>query len=177
MEENGGEWPQDIRDDRGRPILSWRVRILRELGYADLYSRFDPKEPWNSSKNPLAGIPMPDVFVCPTTALNSPGERTTTNYFLVKDKSGAVFVKELGDIFVYWTQPTQLDSTDVETIERIVAPTHPGYFNNCVQVTSESTGALNQQDTTTKEADKTAPQTNSPSPARVSPPSPASPSK
>ena len=35
----------------GELLLSWRVVILPELGYPDLYKRFKPNEPWDSPHN------------------------------------------------------------------------------------------------------------------------------
>lgn len=53
-----------VKDRRGLPGLSWRVKILPLLGYESLYNRFNLKEPWDSPTNkPLLEL-IPDEFVC-----------------------------------------------------------------------------------------------------------------
>ncbi len=54
-----------FRSDGGIPTLSWRVAILPELGYEDLYRRFDPNEPWDGPNNSKLLDLIPDEFVSP----------------------------------------------------------------------------------------------------------------
>ncbi len=55
-----------ITDASGRPLLSWRVAILPQLGLASLYEQFHRGEPWDSAHN-LALLPrIPDVYRCPS---------------------------------------------------------------------------------------------------------------
>lgn len=44
-------WPQDISSADGRPLLSWRVRLLPLLDEEELYRKFKLDEPWNSPHN------------------------------------------------------------------------------------------------------------------------------
>jgi hypothetical protein len=59
-----GHFPESIKDERGTPLLSWRVRILPLLGNdgAQLYSRFRLDEPWDSIHNLKLIGQMPDIF-------------------------------------------------------------------------------------------------------------------
>jgi hypothetical protein len=40
-----------VYDDKGRPLLSWRVLLLPYLGQKELYDEFHLNEPWDSSHN------------------------------------------------------------------------------------------------------------------------------
>jgi hypothetical protein len=40
-----------ITDKDGKPLLSWRVALLPDLGFEDLYKRFKLDEPWDSAHN------------------------------------------------------------------------------------------------------------------------------
>lgn len=44
-------FPKDITDEDGKPLLSWRVKILPFMDYSDLYSKFKLDEPWDSLHN------------------------------------------------------------------------------------------------------------------------------
>ena len=57
--EDHGTWPTDICDPQGKPLLSWRVRILPYLEGRYLFEQFKLDEPWDSPHNMklLKGIP------------------------------------------------------------------------------------------------------------------------
>lgn len=67
-----------ITDDKGNPLLSWRVELLPYLDEQDLYDQFHLDEPWDSEHNRKLIPLMPDVFKNP----NSSGEEFKTNYLL-----------------------------------------------------------------------------------------------
>jgi hypothetical protein len=46
-----GALPAVVRDDQGGPLLSWRVVLLPDLGYGELYRQFRLGEPWDSPHN------------------------------------------------------------------------------------------------------------------------------
>lgn len=51
-----------ILDQQGKPLLSWRVLLLPQLGYQKLFQSFRMNEPWNSEHN-IALIPqIPEVY-------------------------------------------------------------------------------------------------------------------
>jgi prepilin-type processing-associated H-X9-DG protein len=52
-------------DDRGRPLLSWRVTILPFMAEDALYREFHLNEPWYSPHNRALLGKMPAAFACP----------------------------------------------------------------------------------------------------------------
>ena len=44
-------FPADVRSNDGKPLLSWRVRLLPYLGHQALYNEFHRDEPWDSPHN------------------------------------------------------------------------------------------------------------------------------
>ncbi len=62
---NGGKLEPTIRDEQGRPLLSWRVAILPYLDQATLYRQIHLNEPWNSPHNSQFHNQMPKVFQLP----------------------------------------------------------------------------------------------------------------
>ena len=60
-----GEFPRDITDKNGKPLLSWRVAILPYIEQAALYKQFKLDEPWDSANNkPLSEIVI-KVYTAP----------------------------------------------------------------------------------------------------------------
>src|SRR5690606_26090491 len=60
-----GKIPQDIRDEEGNLLLSWRVQILPFIEQQALYQQFKLDEPWDSEHNlPLSKV-MPRPYVSP----------------------------------------------------------------------------------------------------------------
>ncbi len=112
----------------GKPLLSWRVRLLPFLGQKALYDEFHKDEPWDSEHNQTLISRMPAVYTCPsgsrtlakegkTTYLTPRGPATgfpgahatefrdfedgTSNTLLVVDASDAAAVT--------WTRPDDWD--------------------------------------------------------------------
>ncbi len=54
-----------IRDDEGKPLLSWRVKVLPFVEQQALYEQFRLDEPWDSDHNRKLLGQMPDVFRSP----------------------------------------------------------------------------------------------------------------
>ena len=58
-----GHLPAPALADRdGKPLLSWRVAILPQLGYPSLHARFHLDEPWDSPHNCALLREMPKEF-------------------------------------------------------------------------------------------------------------------
>jgi hypothetical protein len=55
-----------ITDGTGKPLLSWRVAILPQLGYESLYAQFHLNEPWDSPHNLAFAARMPSIYACPS---------------------------------------------------------------------------------------------------------------
>ena len=53
------------RNANWRPLLSWRVAILPDLGERELYEQFHLDEPWNSPHNLVLVGRMPKVYAHP----------------------------------------------------------------------------------------------------------------
>lgn len=53
------------RENGGRPLLSWRVHILRQFGQDALYRQFKLDEPWDSPNNIRLLSQMPAVYGSP----------------------------------------------------------------------------------------------------------------
>jgi hypothetical protein len=49
----------------GKPLLSWRVLILPDLGYEDLFKQFHLDEPWDSEHNLPLAQKMPQQYAGP----------------------------------------------------------------------------------------------------------------
>src|SRR4051794_35047430 len=61
-----GQFPAiAVFDDRGRPLLSWRVTVLPFMGQGPLYQKFRLNEPWDSPHNKALLGEMPMEFACP----------------------------------------------------------------------------------------------------------------
>lgn len=73
-------------DNQGKPLLSWRVRLLPYLGHAELHKQFRLNEPWNSKHNLPLVAKMPSEFEAPGG--NAPAGRT--NYVSVWSVKGFI---------------------------------------------------------------------------------------
>jgi hypothetical protein len=66
-------FPDSIRDAAGKPLLSWRVAILLQIGENALYEQFKLDEPWDSEHNKKLIAQMPAIYACPSGKLE-PGK-------------------------------------------------------------------------------------------------------
>jgi hypothetical protein len=83
-----GDFPsQAITDGEGKPLLSWRVRILPYLEENDLYRQFHLDEPWDSPHNLALLDRMPAVYANPSARPAKEGLTT----FLVPTGEGTLF--------------------------------------------------------------------------------------
>lgn len=118
--ERTGSLPAAIRDEQGRPLLSWRVALLPDLGYGDLYRQFRLSEAWDSQRNSqlLAQIPpelqSPERFDKKTNYLGLAGSgqafgnmRGTVPSAMEDGPESTVVVLEVDDErAVDWTAPS-----------------------------------------------------------------------
>jgi hypothetical protein len=92
--------PAAIRDEAGRPLLSWRVVILPFIEETGLYQKFQLNEPWDSPHNLPLASQMPPQFRCPSDRTSQPN---APNYVIVIGKEtyfppdGQVNVKDVKD--------------------------------------------------------------------------------
>jgi hypothetical protein len=66
--------PDDIRDGKGKPLLSWRVALLPHIGHGKLYRQFKLDQPWDSPHNRRLLARMPAVFASPRVRLAGKGK-------------------------------------------------------------------------------------------------------
>lgn len=113
------------QDKEGRPLLSWRVKILPQLGYRNLYEAFHHDEPWDSPHNRKLIGKMPRIY---RTAVNVPQGKTTVvalvspNSAITSERGGIrlsqvtdgasntiLFVRADADHAVTWSKPDDID--------------------------------------------------------------------
>ncbi|MDZ4849346.1 MAG: DUF1559 domain-containing protein [Pirellulaceae bacterium] len=116
-----------VVDESGKPLYSWRVLILPQLGYSSLYEQFQLDQAWDSPTNISLIHKMPPVFACPdnSTALSmhQPNFALIVGPGTLFPPSGAIdpdtmrdnsaetlLVVETKDGLGSWTQPGDLDS-------------------------------------------------------------------
>ncbi|TWT29229.1 hypothetical protein KOR34_52840 [Posidoniimonas corsicana] len=117
--EEHGEYPQ-----QGADKLSWRVRILPQLGFEELYKQFNPKQPWDGPQNKALLPQIPDVFRSPSraddrTSFFAAGGQATMFWHpvratylrtLERNAASTVMLVEGADAdAVPWTQPTDFE--------------------------------------------------------------------
>ncbi|MCA9040825.1 MAG: CHAT domain-containing protein [Planctomycetaceae bacterium] len=137
---------KDITDDQGTPLLSWRVRILPQLGYEELYNQFRFDEPWNSEHNRQLLTLMPEFYrdlwdsekVFETRVLGVTGKGTVLssarNYSDVIDGASVTAALVESKTSVPWTRPVDLPlQKDIEKqLEQHGGQTLFGYLDGHV---------------------------------------------
>jgi prepilin-type processing-associated H-X9-DG protein len=114
-------FPQDYTDAAGKPLLSWRVRILPQLDQQFLFDQFKKDEPWDSDHNKKLLPYMPKVFRTVgwagsdtfvkqfrgPTAVFAPG-KVVSPVSIGDGSSNTLLVVEAGPA-VPWTKPVDID--------------------------------------------------------------------
>ncbi|HYW77999.1 MAG TPA: DUF1559 domain-containing protein [Thermoguttaceae bacterium] len=62
-----------IYDQQGKPLLSWRVKVLPFIGQKELYEQFHLDEPWDSEHNRRLIQKMPMAYRGPSSKPAEPG--------------------------------------------------------------------------------------------------------
>ena len=78
--------PAAICDQKGKPLLSWRVAILPYIEQTVLYQEFKLDEPWDSEHNKKLIPRMPQIYVLPAAP-----QKAGETYYRVFVGGGAVF--------------------------------------------------------------------------------------
>jgi hypothetical protein len=141
-----------VCDKNGKPLFSWRVKILQMMEYGVLYDALKKDEPWNSSHNAkLLSKNIPE-YQCPW--YNSNENDSTTNYVAIigpgtawredgpvkrsdlpDNGSHTIMVVEVVNSGVQWAEPRDL--TVDEALEGFktgkglrISTAHP----NCINI-------------------------------------------
>ncbi|TWU24083.1 hypothetical protein Pla52o_20060 [Novipirellula galeiformis] len=133
-----------IRDADGKPLLSWRVKLLPFIDEQGLYSQFHLDEPWDSEHN-LKLLPlMPQNYVDPSvpaepgytvfqlpvgaeTLFPEQGERKFRD--VLDGLSNTIMAVETNrSLAVPWTKPADIE-IDINNPLPQLGNTHPGGFH------------------------------------------------
>ena len=96
IDANNGGIIENICDDKGKPLLSWRVRLLPFMDQEELYKQFKLDEPWDSEHNRKLIAKMPKVFAAPSPKTVKEG-MTFYQAFVGKKGDAARPILEEGD--------------------------------------------------------------------------------
>jgi hypothetical protein len=133
-----------IRDESGKPLLSWRVAILPFIEQRALYEQFHLDEPWDSPHNRKLIEVMPSVYTDPSVQ-TQPGHTVfqvpVGEGFLYEDSgerrfrdvtdglSNTLMVVEAGaEHTVPWTKPEDLDVDPQQPLAKM-GRAHAGGFH------------------------------------------------
>jgi len=131
-------------DKQGKPLLSWRVKILPFVEQVALYNQFHLDEPWDSEHNKKLIPLMPPVYLAPGSTAG-PGK---TNYLTVRGPntvfpggkavgmaeitdgtSNTIMAVEVSDQkAVIWTKPDDFEYDEKNPVAGLVG-LRPGGFN------------------------------------------------
>jgi prepilin-type processing-associated H-X9-DG protein len=145
FENANNAFPRDITDKKGKPLLSWRVSILRYLDQGVLFDKFKLDEPWDSPHNKELLKYMPLVYQCPSRANAEPYATTYRGFVgpgaffetgrairlddITDGTSNTIAVVEAKDS-VPWTKPDDLPFDPRANRSLYGAgSSHPGGFN------------------------------------------------
>lgn len=139
--------PDDIRDATGKPLLSWRVRILPYLEQQALYDQFHLDEPWDSPHNKALIEKMPVYFQEPSSGIAQ--KQGLTHYLGVKGAafsfasepreqslasfrdgtSNTIMLVQVNDERATpWTKPDDWEWNEKNPLGGLVPTIHPGVF-------------------------------------------------
>ncbi len=140
-----GDFPAPaITSKDGKPLLSWRVKILPFIEEERLYKQFKLDEPWDSDHNKKLVNRMPKVYQNPNLKL----ENGKTNYLVPTGKGGLFAAQEKGvklnnvtdgtsntimvvevpaNMAVTWTKPEDWEVTAEGAVEKFLAGLKDGF--------------------------------------------------
>jgi len=144
-----GSLPTDICDARGRPLLSWRVRLLPYID-SDLLGEFRLSESWDSPHNRQFIARTPKLYSCATFLTAERWEKGLTTYLLARGNTAAwapgpgsgarlvsgdpattvLLVEADDDHAVVWTKPADLEFNPEDPRSGLGRPHGSGFFHD-----------------------------------------------
>ncbi len=131
----------------GKPLLSWRVHILRELEHSDLYEQFHLDEPWDSEHNKELIAKMPAVFLDPSSKWQPTDGKTHylgvvgegmffsgtdkgTTFAGIRDGTAntIMLVQVNDDRATTWTKPDDWQLDEKNPLNGLIPNLHPSSF-------------------------------------------------
>ena len=83
-----GSYPPAFTSDAAKkPMHSWRVLILPQLGYADLYARYDFSQPWNAPVNSYLAFEMPVEYA--SASDETATDKSESSFYVITGKGSA----------------------------------------------------------------------------------------
>lgn len=133
--------PAYVSDSNGKPMHSWRVLVLPQLGYPTakrLYDAYNFDEPWDGPNNLKLANKMPEVFhsksepdstmhtnivaiVGPGTAF--PGSTSSKLDYFTDGRENTILLTEITKSDIVWTEPRDLPTESMSF--RVNDPTKP----------------------------------------------------
>lgn len=137
---------QAICDKEGKPLLSWRVRLLPFLEEGNLHAQFRLDEPWDSEHNKKLIARMPAVYADPSAPAEQAARGLTTIQVLTGPKTAftepgkTMRIREISDGLsntlavvetlpenaVPWTKPADITFDPKRPLAGIGNPWRPG---------------------------------------------------
>lgn len=142
--------PAYIADKDGKPMHSWRVLILPFVEQQALYSQYDFSKPWDSPENMAIANTMPPVYRSPFDAENKQTFNHTSYLFFTGKESAfdgsnpssfgritdglsnTLALCEVNNSGVVWTQPSDLDTAQLDFMIRKLDAQQPGQINSAL---------------------------------------------
>lgn len=144
-----GSYPTPtVVDAAGKPLYSWRVLILPQLGYDSLYNAYQLDQSWDSPTNLNLMNQMPPVFACPGNmnalaaqetnfalivgqgTLFPPGSPVDPNQMQDKPSETLLVVETLDGAYT-WTQPGDISTSNGVAIGRRPMVDVGGSYPDC----------------------------------------------
>ncbi len=129
---HGSYPPPVIYDAAGKPLYSWRILILKELGEASVFGRFRLDLPWDAPENVAVLTMCPEVYKNPAATQLQTGSES--NYVLVtgnntlfpstgplghKDisdgRQNTLLLVETNNNMAEWSRPWDIDIAKLNT--------------------------------------------------------------
>ena len=127
---NGCFPPAYLPDNRGKPMVSWRVLLLPYMERQDIYDRYHFNEPWDSPNNRAVTDMALDLYHCPSQPADgkaqtsyvmvvgthsiSKGEEACKIADITDGLSNTILIVEVADSGIAWAEPRDLQFNQID---------------------------------------------------------------